>query len=206
VVDDFVFRSRLGWCEQIASTLVVMARSVGIPARLTTGFVPGERDALTGRFVVRERDAHAWAEVYFDGIGWQGFDPTASVPLSGEANDHGSWLATVRRFAIPLGLLVLFAILIVSAIPPLRVAARRRRERRARWSARTLDRLEKIGRKAGRARAPAETPREYAHALAEHLSAPNLEHVGRTLDEAAYSGHDAPEDARNAADAVLSSL
>ena len=84
VVDDFLFRSRVGWCEQIASSLVVLARSAGIPARLVTGFVPGSRDALTGRFVVRERDAHAWAEIYFPGIGWQGFDPTASVPLAGD--------------------------------------------------------------------------------------------------------------------------
>jgi transglutaminase-like putative cysteine protease len=63
IVDHFVFTSRTGWCEQIASSLVVLARAAGLPARLTTGFVPGERDALTGRFVVRERDAHAWAEV-----------------------------------------------------------------------------------------------------------------------------------------------
>ena len=49
VVDDFLFRSRIGWCEQIASSLVVLARSVGIPARLVTGFVPGTQDALTGR-------------------------------------------------------------------------------------------------------------------------------------------------------------
>ena len=62
-----------------------MARSVGIPARLATGFVPGTRDALTGQFVVRERDAHAWAEIYFPGVGWQPFDPTASVPLAGDA-------------------------------------------------------------------------------------------------------------------------
>ncbi|HET9731015.1 MAG TPA: transglutaminase domain-containing protein, partial [Acidimicrobiia bacterium] len=84
VVDDFLFRSKLGWCEQIASSLVVMARSVGIPARLATGFAPGEQDPLTGRFTVRENDAHAWAEIYFPGIGWQHFDPTASVPLSGD--------------------------------------------------------------------------------------------------------------------------
>ena len=94
VVDDFLFRSRVGWCEQVASSLVVMARSVGIPARLATGFVPGTRDALTGQFVVRERDAHAWAEIYFPGVGWQGFDPTASVPLAGDAHPSGSWLQT----------------------------------------------------------------------------------------------------------------
>ena len=147
-----------------------MARSVGIPARLTTGFVPGERDALTGRFVVREKDAHAWAEIYFGGIGWQGFDPTASVPLAGDAKPGGSWLTDARRHIVPIaiGLGVLILIL-VGAAPELLARLRRRQVRRASWSARTQDRLERIGRKAGRARRPAETPREYAHALAERL-------------------------------------
>ena len=104
VVDDFLFRSRVGWCEQIASSLVVLARSAGIPARVATGFVPGQRDALTGRFVVRERDAHAWAEIFFPGIGWQGFDPTASVPLAGDAATGGSWLTNLRQHALPLAL------------------------------------------------------------------------------------------------------
>ncbi len=55
VVDHFLFESRQGWCEQIASSLVVLARANGIPARLVTGFVPEERDPVTGTFVVRAR-------------------------------------------------------------------------------------------------------------------------------------------------------
>jgi transglutaminase-like putative cysteine protease len=206
VVDDFLFRSRLGWCEQIASSLVVLARSAGIPARLATGFVPGERDALTGRFVVRERDAHAWAEIYFADIGWQGFDPTASVPFSGEARSDGSWLQTLRRHALPLGLIAIFVVLLITALPNLVAVLRNRRARRASWTARTFDRLERIGRKAGRPRAPAETPREYASVLAERLQAPQLNDVGAILDEASYSGRDAPAASRDTADAVLSSL
>ena len=75
----------------------MLARSVGIPARLATGFVPGEKDGLSGRFVVRERDAHVWTEVYFPGVGWQGFDPTASVPLAGEAGAARSWMENAWR-------------------------------------------------------------------------------------------------------------
>ena len=60
-----------------------MARSVGVPARLATGFIPGEFDQAGGRFIVRERDAHAWAEVWFPETGWVTFDPTAAVPLAG---------------------------------------------------------------------------------------------------------------------------
>jgi transglutaminase-like putative cysteine protease len=206
VVDDFLFHTRLGWCEQIASSLVVLARSAGIPARLATGFVPGERDALTGRFVVRERDAHAWAEIFFPGIGWQGFDPTAAVPLAGDAKTGGSVLSDLRRHAVQLVIVAVVLVLLALALPAIRSMIRRRRAHRASWGARTLHHLERVGRKAGRARAPAETPREYANALAQRLGAPALDTVGAALDAEAYSAAGAPPEAQAAADAVLSSL
>jgi transglutaminase-like putative cysteine protease len=206
VVDDFLFRTRLGWCEQIASSLVVMARSVGIPARLVTGFVPGSRDALTGRFVVRERDAHAWAEIYFPGIGWQGFDPTASVPLAGDVKSTGSWLTDARRNAVPLAILAVLIVITIGALPEVVATVRRRRARRTSWSAQALHRLERVGKKAGRARTRSETPREYAEILAERLSDHRLVEVGATLDVALYSARGAPDDARDRTDAVLTSL
>lgn len=83
-VDDFLFTSQRGFCEQIASTLTIMLRTQGVPARLATGYVPGERDGLTGAWTVRARDAHAWVEVWFPRTGWQAFDPTVEVPLAGE--------------------------------------------------------------------------------------------------------------------------
>ncbi|HEY4378141.1 MAG TPA: transglutaminase domain-containing protein, partial [Acidimicrobiales bacterium] len=83
VVDDFLFRSHLGWCEQVASSLVVLLRSEGVPARFVTGYVPEDRDPVSGSFTVRERDSHAWAEVWFPKVGWVAFDPTAHVPLAG---------------------------------------------------------------------------------------------------------------------------
>jgi transglutaminase-like putative cysteine protease len=206
IVDHFVFTSRLGWCEQIASSLVVLARAAGIPARLTTGFVPGERDALTGRFVVRERDAHAWAEVYFPGIGWQGFDPTAHVPLAGEAAAGGSLLDQARSNAIPLVLLTIVTLLGVLCAPVVTRRLRVRRTERTSWSARALRRLERVGAKAGRPRSPAETPREYARALADRLDDQRLVTVGAALDRDAYSAAGAPPEARDDADAVLTSL
>jgi protein-glutamine gamma-glutamyltransferase len=206
VVDDFLFHTRLGWCEQIASSLVVLARSAGIPARLATGFVPGDRDPLTGRFVVRERDAHAWAEIFFPGIGWQGFDPTSAVPLAGDAKAGGSVLSDLRRHAVPLAIVATVLVLLALALPGIRTMLRRRRALRSSWGARTLHHLERVGRKAGRARAPAETPREYANALAQRLGAPTLDTVGAALDADGYSAAGAPPEARAAADAVLSSL
>jgi transglutaminase-like putative cysteine protease len=207
VVDDFLFRSRLGWCEQVASSLVVMARSVGIPARLATGFVPGSRDSLTGQFIVRERDAHAWTEIYFPGVGWQQFDPTASVPLAGDAPRGGSWLQTARHHALEFGLLAGALVVVVIAGPDVLVRSRRRRaRRRASWAAHGLARLERVGRRAGRARAPSETPREYAAALAVYLDDERIRAVGDTLDSDGFSVAGTSASARAAADAVLSSL
>jgi protein-glutamine gamma-glutamyltransferase len=84
-VHDFLFDSRRGFCEQISSALAIMLRSQGVPARIATGYIPGERDRVTGVFEVRARDAHAWVEVWFPESGWQSFDPTAAVPLSADA-------------------------------------------------------------------------------------------------------------------------
>lgn len=83
-VDRLLFESRVGYCEQIATAMAVMLRSQGIPTRIAVGYVPGEFDDSTGEWISRGRDAHAWTEVYFPGIGWQGFDPTSGVPLAGE--------------------------------------------------------------------------------------------------------------------------
>lgn len=84
-VHDFLFDSRLGFCEQIASALTIMLRTQGVPARLATGYVSGTRDEVAGVFEVRASDAHAWVEVWFPETGWQAFDPTAAVPLSANA-------------------------------------------------------------------------------------------------------------------------
>jgi transglutaminase-like putative cysteine protease len=161
---------------------------------------------LTGRFVVRESDAHAWAEVYFASIGWQGFDPTQSVPLAGDAPRGGSWLQTARNNAPEFGLVAVLLVVAAICAPGVGAALHRRRRRRASWSAYSLHRLERIGKRSGRARAPAETPREYATALAQRLRQPDLIAVGDTIDADAFAPEGAREDARAAADAVLTSL
>jgi hypothetical protein len=75
-VEYFLFEQERGYCEQFASSLAVMARSQGIPARISTGYAPGEYNPFTGLYEVRASDAHAWVEVYFPGYGWSAFDPT----------------------------------------------------------------------------------------------------------------------------------
>jgi transglutaminase-like putative cysteine protease len=79
LVDSFLFETRAGYCEYFASAMAVMARSLGLPSRVAVGFAPGERLAQ-GIYQYRERNAHAWAEVYFPGYGWQIFEATKSIP------------------------------------------------------------------------------------------------------------------------------
>jgi transglutaminase-like putative cysteine protease len=78
-VDDFLFNTRRGFCEHFASAFTVMARSVGIPARVVTGYQGGEFNPIGGYFIVRQADAHAWSEVWLEGHGWQRIDPTAAI-------------------------------------------------------------------------------------------------------------------------------
>lgn len=82
-VDWVLFDIREGYCNYYASAMVVMLRSMGIPARMAAGFAQGDWDDAERAFVVRERDAHTWVEVYFPGYGWIEFEPTsAQAPLN----------------------------------------------------------------------------------------------------------------------------
>ena len=76
-IDWFLFTWKSGYCNYYATAEVLMLRSVGIPARMVVGYAQGQREP-DGRFTVRERDAHAWPQVYFSGIGWVDFEPTSS--------------------------------------------------------------------------------------------------------------------------------
>lgn len=66
---------RRGYCVQFASTMALMARSLDIPARVAVGFLPGEQ-VEAGRYEIRADDAHAWPELFFEGVGWVRFEPT----------------------------------------------------------------------------------------------------------------------------------
>ena len=77
-VDFLLFDSQRDYCNGYATAMTVLARGVGIPARLAVGYAEGERDAERGVFRVRETDAHSWPEIYFPTYGWIEFEPTAS--------------------------------------------------------------------------------------------------------------------------------
>ncbi|MFQ6122110.1 MAG: DUF3488 and DUF4129 domain-containing transglutaminase family protein [Dehalococcoidales bacterium] len=75
-VDFFLFEQQTGYCSQFATAMAVMARQVGLPARIAVGYLPGFIDPLTGAHIVRAGDAHAWVEIHFRHHGWVAFDPT----------------------------------------------------------------------------------------------------------------------------------
>lgn len=77
--DEFWFDRKEGFCEHIASSFVILMRALNIPARVVTGYQGGELNAVDNFWVVRQSDAHAWAEVWMPNQGWVRVDPTGAV-------------------------------------------------------------------------------------------------------------------------------
>ena len=73
-IDRFLFQTRVGYCEQFAGSYALLARLMGLPTRVAVGFQPGSDRG--GTFAVQDKDAHAWPEVYLEGVGWTAFEPT----------------------------------------------------------------------------------------------------------------------------------
>lgn len=107
-MDEFLFETRAGFCEHYAAAFVVLMRSAGVPARVVTGFQGGQFNRTGGYFVIRNSDAHAWAEILVDGQGWVRVDPTAAVDpsrieeASGAVGEQslladGGWLRDFRE-------------------------------------------------------------------------------------------------------------
>jgi Transglutaminase-like superfamily len=153
-VDQFLFGSRRGYCEQISTSLAVMLRTLGIPAREAVGYVPGPYDPLTGTYDVEAKDAHAWVQVWFPGFGWQSFDPTAYVPDATPPSDaslQNAIVAALQRIPLVptlpvLGLLALVAVLV-----------RRHRRRPATWHAAVTREVERAARRSGAEVRPSDT-------------------------------------------------
>ncbi|MCB1924582.1 MAG: DUF3488 domain-containing transglutaminase family protein [Gammaproteobacteria bacterium] len=78
-VDEFLFETRRGFCEHYAGSFVTLMRAAGVPARLVLGYQGGEFNPHAGHWIVRQSDAHAWAEIWVAGGGWTRVDPTAAI-------------------------------------------------------------------------------------------------------------------------------
>jgi len=80
ITDYFLFDLKKGYCDYFATSMVVLSRLAGIPARLAIGYATGTYNLNSNRFSVSEADAHSWAELYFPGIGWIPFEATPAYP------------------------------------------------------------------------------------------------------------------------------
>jgi len=95
--DEFWFDRKEGFCEHIASSFVILMRALNVPARIVTGYQGGEKNAVDGFWIVRQSDAHAWAEVWLAGRGWVREDPTAAVAPGR--------IGTLQRLQAPRGVI-----------------------------------------------------------------------------------------------------
>jgi protein-glutamine gamma-glutamyltransferase len=195
-VDEFLFGNRTGFCEQISTSLAVMLRSIGIPAREAVGYVPGPYNPITDLYDVEAKDAHAWVQVWFPGFGWQSFDPTAVVPLAnpspGSTLVHETLGVLGRLPWAPLGS-ALAAVALVAA------GARWRRRRPVTWADTAARRIEGAGRRVGRHRRAEETLTEYAAALDDLAGDPSgsWRALAAVVEASAYGGRSpAPDEGR----------
>ncbi|HET7467645.1 MAG TPA: transglutaminaseTgpA domain-containing protein [Candidatus Dormibacteraeota bacterium] len=205
-VEQFLFRDHFGYCEQFATTAVLMLRSLGIPARLVTGYATGDYDPVLNQAIVREKDAHAWVEAWFPGDGWVPVDPTPSFSGLPATQFPDRWAAsgiarliphlTIGAAPVVLGSLgalgvvppavaIAFVVVLVYAWLRRRQIRRRRRAAEPPGSSDLLDLYERLQRRAGRRRASPETPLEYWTVMHDE---PLLEEVTLAVNEGAYAG------------------
>jgi hypothetical protein len=81
IADYFLFDLQQGYCDYYATSMAVLARAAGLPARLVVGYANGRYDVEKAQYIVTENYAHSWVEIYFANIGWVEFEPTASQPV-----------------------------------------------------------------------------------------------------------------------------
>lgn len=218
-VDWFLFDVKKGYCEQFATAETMMLRSLGIPARLVTGYSTGEYDPILNQAVVRERDAHAWVEVWFTGHGWVQIDPTPGVPALAATRFPNHWAGSGIAHLIPhvtfaapaaglgsigaLGMIpaaIAAAVIGVLALLWLRRRGWMRRGGSQPGESELLRLYERAQRKMRRRRAPPETPWEYQQAM----QSDRLQDLTAAVNEGVYAGRwPSPERVRELAEAIF---
>jgi transglutaminase-like putative cysteine protease len=219
-VDWFLFDAKIGYCEQFATAATLMLRSLGIPARLATGYSTGSYDPVLNQSIVREHDAHAWVEVWFAGHGWVPLDPSpgfAALPATKFPNHWaaGGIARLLPHLSIGAPLAVLGSLGVFAAIPPavaialvvvllwawIRTRRRAVRIRGAPGESELLRLYDRVQRRLERRRAPPETPLEYRHATHPGSIEPLLEELTDAVNQGAYAGRwPAPKRVKELAD------
>lgn len=119
VVSEFLFRRREGYCDIFATTLAIMCRMVGVPARVASGFIADPDGSKPGSYIIRSRDSHLWTEVYFTGVGWVPFDATeGTIDISPKSTTRhlalqSLWKKLISHGWKPLAALAAIACLIM---------------------------------------------------------------------------------------------
>jgi transglutaminase-like putative cysteine protease len=206
-VDWFLFDVKIGYCEQFATAETLMLRSLRIPARLATGYSTGSYDPVLDQSVVRERDAHAWVEVWFPNHGWVPVDPSPGFSALAATQFPSHWAAggiarLIPHLEIGAPLAAIGSLGLVAVIPPALVIAllvvfawawlRTRRWNGGRKAppgeSELLLLYERIQGKLDRRRAPPETPLEYLKESRPEPLGPLLEEVTSAVNLGAYAG------------------
>jgi len=185
-VDYFLFDLRKGYCDYFATAMVVLCRSVGIPARYATGYAMGNYDYSQRAWVVREEVAHAWVEIYFDEYGWIEFEPTPPrstfarffatpsgemtlsqirITLESEPGIGPVW--RWRPTVLPLVSLVMIGMMLMWWLHRRTLRAKSAGER----VKRLYDLMVQWASRAGMGPRPAQTPAEFVISLGERLEA-----------------------------------
>jgi transglutaminase-like putative cysteine protease len=190
-LDEFLFGHRRGFCEQISTSLAVMLRTLGVPTREATGYVPGPYNPITDLYDVQAKDAHAWVQVWFPGFGWQSFDPTALVananPSPATTLVHEA-LGVLRRVpAVP-------TVLGAAAVAVVLVAWRRRSSAPATPGAAVSAALERAARRAGLEPSASESLARLAGRIDAHAPPPDQRPGARAIaaaaEESAFGGRE----------------
>ena len=176
-VEHFLFESQEGYCDLFASSMALMARSVGLPSRYVIGYIVNDpkRDE-DGYFTIRARDYHAWSEIYFEGVGWVPFDPTEGAPSVGGA-ERGALEGAVAWYRSEWFKGFLVVLFFVALALPVYLAVRQRNltpAARAEWMAGEVARLHAqfyraIERYVGAPKRFSQTTREYVEAVSAKL-------------------------------------
>lgn len=194
-VDQFLFEMREGYCTYYASAMALMARSLGIPARIAVGYATGSYDQADGVYLVREAEAHAWPELLIGGR-WLPFEPTPIQPLPARlgapqpaaptvTRDEAlpapvafAWPAAILPIAVLVGaaLTIVIAVLLVGRRPTPLIQAQLR--------------IEQLGVRAGVHWPAGATLHEYALLLEAHAGSvsPSLRELVALIEQARYGG------------------
>lgn len=197
-IEYFLFKSHEGYCDLFASSMVAMARSVGLPARYEVGYLP-DPDTVDGYYIVKESDAHAWAEICFKDGGWITFDPSigaVQVPDGKRGDSTEKSFASTPWFkylALPLALLGI-GLLGVRFVRNRKAGITRPSRRQE--VGKVYGKFERVLQRGGHPRQLSQTPGEYLHANERRLGQlrERAREINHHFEEALYgTGEPSPE-------------